>query len=169
VDQRYLIRKAKITVDFALIDLKKGGRLVSKELTEDFSSGKIVIEENQKLPSESEITRILAREVVNKLFNEIAPKNIFVKKAIEKGTALIDSGAVYARAGSWKKAKEFWNDAQKNQPTDGRAYYNLGIASEAMGEYDLAASYYKKATLLSPKKKLYQKAIEDLRKIGQSK
>lgn len=169
VDQRYLIRNAKIIVDFTLVDLKRGGLLVSKELIEDFSSGKIVTEENQKLPSEDEITRILAREVVKKLFNEIAPKNILVRKTIEKGTALIDSGAVYARAGNWKKAIEFWNEAQKKQPTDGRSYFNLGIASEAMGEYDLAASYYKKASLLNPKKKLYQKAIEDLKKIGQSK
>lgn len=169
VDQRYLIRKAKIAVDLTLIDLKKSGKLIAKELTEDFSSGKIVTEENQTLPSESEITRILAREVAAKLFNEIAPKNVLVKKAIETGTALIDSGAVYAREGSWIKAQEFWNEAQKNQPTDGRIYYNLGIASEAMGEYDLAISYYKKATLLNPKKKLYQKAIEVLKKNEQIK
>jgi hypothetical protein len=38
-----------------------------------------------------------------------------------------------------------------------------------MGNYDQAASYYKKATLLSPKKKSYQNAIENMKKIGQKK
>lgn len=169
VDQHFRIRKAKMQADFALIDLKKGGRLVSRALTEEYSSGKSIIEENQKLPAEDEIKRILAREVVHKFFNDIAPKNIAVKRAIEKGTALLDSGAVHARAGRWNKATEFWNEAQKNQPTDGRIYYNLGVASEAMGNYDQAASYYKKATLLSPKKKSYQSSIENMKKIGQNK
>lgn len=169
VDQPYRIRKAKMQAAFSLINLKKGGLLVSRELTEDYSSSKIITDEFQQYPSDEEIKSILARQIVNKFFYDFAPKNILVKRAVEKGTALIDSGVVHARAGNWKQAQQFWNQAQKNQPTDARVYYNLGIASEAMGDYDLAASYYKKATLLNPKKKLYQTAFENLKKVGLKK
>lgn len=165
VEQHVRIRTAKIQANFAVIDLKKGGRLITQELTENYVSAKSIVEENQQLPAEDGIKRTLAQQVVTRFFKEIAPKEIFLKRAIEKGTALLDSGAVHARKGAWQNASEFWTVAQKSQPTDARIYFNLGIASEAMGDYDLAISYYKKAALLNPKKKVYQQASENLKKL----
>ncbi len=165
VKQHYRIRKAKIGANFQLIDLQKGSSIVSRELTENYTSDKIIKEEADKIPSDDEIKRILILNIVRKFCDDIAPKTLTVKRFIETGTALIDSGTVHAKAGRWNEAMEFWNQAQKAFPTNARVYYNLGLAHEARGDYKSAEIYYKKATLLNPKKKLYQKAIQKVKKM----
>lgn len=169
VDQHYRIRKAKIEAIFQLIDLQKGSIVISRESTENYRSDKIIEEESQKLPTDDEIKRKLILYVVQNFLNEIAPKVVKVKRIIETGNALIDSGEVHAKAGRWDDAKEIWNRAEKIYPYDARVYYNLGVACEAQGDYELAEIYYQKALLLSPKKKLYQKAVQNIRKIWQEK
>lgn len=165
VEQHYRIRKAKIGANFQLIDLQKGSSIVSRELAENYTSDKVIKEEAHKIPSDDEIKRILILNIVHKFYDEIAPKTLTVKRFIETGTALIDSGTVHAKAGRWNEAMEFWNHAQNAYPTNARVYYNLGLAHEAQGDYKSAEIYYKKATLLNPKKKLYQKAVQKIKKM----
>jgi len=169
VDQHFRVRNARINVHFQLIDLQKGTSIFSQEFIENYSSGKIIKEESQKVPTDDEIKMAIAQNIVTRFFSKIEPKTITVKRVIEKGTALIDSGVVHAKAGRWSRAKEFWNEAQKNLPTDARIYYNLGLAVEAEGDYNSAEIYYKKASLLNPKEKLYQKAVQNIRKRWQEK
>jgi len=168
VDQHVRIRNAVIAVNFQLLDLQKGSMALSKELTENYTSGKLIKEESQKIPTDDEIKRTLAAKIVRNFIAGIAPKIFATKRVIEKGTALIDSGAVHAKNGQWKKAEKFWDRALKLTPTDARVYYNLGLAFEAQGEYDSAERYYKQASLLNTKKKLYQQAIQNLRKRWQA-
>ncbi len=169
VDQHYRIRNAKMIVSFQLIDLKKGSAIFSQELTANYTSGKIIKEEEQAIPSDDDIKQALAQDIVNRLLDKIEPRLISVKRPIEKGVALIDSGAVYAQAGRWNQAQQVWNEAEKLLPVDARIYYNLGLAAEALGDYSVAEIYYKKAELLNPKKKLYHKAVNNIRKMGQIK
>ena len=169
VDQHYRIRKAKIDARFQLVDLQKSVSIMTKELKEGFISEKFIQEENQKAPSDDEIKNKLAMKVAQLFFNEIVPKKIKVKRAIESGIAIADSGVVYAKNDQWKKARAWWLQAEKVNPTDARIQYNLGLVSEALGDYKYAEMYYKKASLLNPKKKLYQKAVQNLRKRWQDK
>jgi tetratricopeptide (TPR) repeat protein len=169
VDQHFRIRNAKLNVDFRLIDLKKKTLIFSKELIENYTSGKIIKEESQPIPSDDEIKRNLVQNIIDRFLSKIEPRKITVKRQIEKGAALIDSGAVHAKAGRWGQAQEIWNKAEKAFPTDSRIYYNLGLASEAKGDFDSAETYYQQAILLNPKKKLYQKAVEKIRKEWQTK
>jgi len=169
VDQHFRIRKAKMNVSFQLIDFEKGTSIFSQELIENYSSGKIIKEEEQMVPVNDEIKRTLALNIVNRFLSQIEPKTIHVKRVIETGTALVDSGAVYAKAARWKRAQEFWNEAQQTFPTDAKIYYNLGVAAEAQGDYESAEIYYKKASLINPKKKLYQKAVQNISKKWQER
>jgi tetratricopeptide (TPR) repeat protein len=169
VDQHFRVRSAKLNVAFQLIDLKKNKLILSQQLVENYTSGKIIKEESQPIPTNDEIKRILAQNVVAKFLGQISPKNIMVKRPIEQGTALLDSGAVHANANRWRQAQEIWSEAEKALPTDARIYYNLGLAAEAQGDFDSAHTYYQKAVLLNPKKKLYQKAAENIRKVWQEK
>lgn len=169
VDQHFRIRKARISVSFQLINLNAGKYIFSEDLIENYSSDKIIKEESQHIPTDDEIKRTLSFKIVDKIFNKIAPNSITKKRVIETGTALIDSGAVHAKEGRWSRAKEFWNEAQKLFPTDAKAYYNLGLAVEAQGDFKSAEIYYKQAVLINPKKKLYQKAVENIKKIWQEK
>jgi len=167
VDQHYRIRRAKIEASFQLIDLQKGFSIIARELSDSLVSEKIIKEENQKAPTEDEIKNTITRIIVQKFFSQIAPKAITVKRVIESGSAPVDSGAVYAKTGQWISARKYWERAQRIHPYDARIQYNLGLACEAMGEYKSAEVLYKKASLLNPKKKLYQKAVENLRKVWQ--
>lgn len=169
VNQHFRVRSAKMSVNFQLIDLKKGTSLFSQDLIENYTSGKIIKEESQPIPTDDEIKRTLAQNIVVKFLGYVEPKRITVKRSIEKGTALIDSGAVYAKTGRWLQAQEIWSEAEKAFPTDARIYYNLGLAAEAQGDYNAAEIYYKKAALLNAKKKLYEKAVKNIRKVWQEK
>ncbi|UCE06463.1 MAG: tetratricopeptide repeat protein [bacterium] len=165
IDQNYRIRKAKMSVSFQLIDLGKNALIFSQELIENYTSGKIIKEESQTIPTVDEIKRTLAHDMVTSFLSKIEPKTITVKRVIETGLALIDSGAAHARAGRWSQAAEVWNQAQKIFPTDARIYYNLGLAAEAQGDYESAEVYYKQASLINSKKRLYKKAVQYIRKM----
>lgn len=167
VDQSYQIRKAEIGAEFKLADLKKGGLIFSKEMTEKYTSGKIIPEEGQALPTDEAVKRKLIVQINQRFINEIAPQTLEVKRVVESGPTMIDSGAVFAKKGEWKKAADMWDQAKKMYPANASVYYNLGLASEAQGDFESAEIYYRKAALLNSKSKLYQKAIENIRAMWQ--
>ncbi len=167
VDQHYQIRKAQIEADFSLIDLKKGEPIFSHAISENYDSGKIVRDEDQTLPKDEVVKRQLALKVNRRFLSEIAPEQIEVKRVVEGGPTLIDSGAVYAKNGEWRDAMKMWEQAKKLYPANASVYYNLGLASEAQGDYESAEIYYRKAALLNSKSKQYQKAIENIRSMWQ--
>lgn len=169
VDQHFRVRKAKMHVIFQLIDLNKSKSIIFEEIVENYSSNKIIKEESQQIPTDDEIKTTLVHHSVEKFFKKISPRTITVRRVIEKGTAAVDSGIVFAKAGHWSEAQQLWNEAQKTLPTDARVQYNLGLAAEAQGNYYAAEIYYKKASLLNPKKKLYQKAVQNIKKVWQEK
>ena len=169
VDQNFRIRNATIRVDFQLIDIKKYSAIFSQQLSENYSSGKIIKEELQPIPTDDEIKRILAQRIVSNYLKKIEPQRITVKRSIEQGTALIDSGAVFAKAAQWNMAQQVWNEAERISPTDAKIYYNLGLAAEALGDYKSAEIYYLKASVLNPEKKLYQKSVQNIKQVWQEK
>jgi len=169
VDQHYRIRKAECKANFQLIDLHNSKTILAQDLKERYASDKIIQEESQRAPGDDEIKTILLHRIARRFFDVIAPEIVTTRRTIETGTALLDSGAVYARAGKWQQAKKSWEQAQQERPADARAYYNLGLACEALADYESAEVYYKKASLLNPKKKKYQKAAENIRKMWQEK
>lgn len=169
VDHHYRIRRAKIETNFQLIDLQKGASIIAQQLVDSLTTEKIIREENHKAPSDDEMKNAIIQQAAQKFFDQIAPRKIEAKRVIESGSAPVDSGKVYAKAGQWVKARKYWDREQQIHPNDARVQYNLGLACEAMGDYKSAEIFYKKASLLNPKNKLYQKAIEKLRKVWQEK
>lgn len=169
VDHHFRIRNATLSLDFQLIDLKKYSKIFSRQLIENYTSGKIIKEEAQPIPANDEIKRILTQRVVANFLKNIEPQQITVRRPIEQGTALIDSGTVFARAARWSLARQVWNEAEKASPTDARVYYNLGLAAEAQGDYKAAEIYYMKASVLNPEKKLYQKSAQNIKQVWQEK
>ncbi|MDZ7332570.1 MAG: tetratricopeptide repeat protein [candidate division KSB1 bacterium] len=167
VEQLYTIRQANAQVLFQLIDLRKRAIAMSRSIESNYRSEKIIKEESQRAPTDDEIKRTLAIDVVNQIVSYIAPRKVSVKRAVEPGTALLDSGAVLARQGQWRQAQQVWLEAERQAPTDARVYYNLGLAAEAQGRYSEAEVYYKKAALLNPKRKLYQAAAKRIREFWQ--
>ena len=59
-------------------------------------------------------------------------------------------GAKMALHGNWREARFRFDQVLKVEPKNARAYNNLAIALEAMGEYTAAFENYKKAVELAP-------------------
>ncbi len=167
VEQHFTIRHAHAQLQFQLIDLKKRSISISRQIDSNFRSEKIIKEESQRAPGDEEIRTTLATNLVNEIVSTIAPRRISVKRAVERGIALLDSGTVLARQGQWRQAQQVWLEAERQTPTDARIYYHLGLAAEAQGDYAAAEIYYKKAVLLNPKRKLYQTAVKRIREFWQ--
>lgn len=163
VEQKYRIRKGVVHVIFNVIAGKSGKRILTSSITKNYNSGKVPEEEVKSLPSADLILKNLSVEAVNELLKQISPKLIQVKREIESGEGFIDEGKAYALSNLWTAAIETWLKAEAMFPNNSAVYYNLGLAYEAQGEYEKAEIYYKKAYLLKGKK-LYQKAIDNLRK-----
>ncbi|MDZ7264493.1 MAG: tetratricopeptide repeat protein [candidate division KSB1 bacterium] len=164
VEQHFRIRKAQVIVNFELINLKSGQQIFLREKIDNYTSEKLIIEDSPKLPSDDEIKRTLLAKTVRNFLAEIWPKTNMISRQIEKTDIVPDSAMNWAKSGDWKKAQRFWERQQKKSPTDARIYYNLGLALEAQGDYESAERFYMQASLLNNKQKLYQKAIQNLRK-----
>ncbi len=164
VEQHFRIRRANLIASFELINLKNGKLILARERTENYTSEKLIQEDSPRIPRDDEIKRLLIATMVRNFLAEIWPKSVTTSRKIEKIDVVPDSGLTLAQSSQWKKAQQFWERLQKKAPTDARIYYNLGLALEAQGDFETAERYYLQASLLNNKQKLYQKAIQNLRK-----
>jgi tetratricopeptide (TPR) repeat protein len=68
----------------------------------------------------------------------------------------------YARNEVWRSEISLWQDVVKKSPSKARGYYNLGLVLDEKGDYDAAASFYKKAIQADPRHVLVQNGTQSL-------
>ena len=61
-----------------------------------------------------------------------------------------------AQAQLWNEAVFRWKQVINVDPEDAKAYNNLGVAYEALGDIDEAVAAYQRATALEPSNKYYR-------------
>jgi hypothetical protein len=59
-------------------------------------------------------------------------------------------GVDMARRGLWSEALFRFQEAQRLEPQSPRILNNLAVASEALGQFDMALEYYKRALQIAP-------------------
>ena len=64
--------------------------------------------------------------------------------------AQLEFGAKVARMGSWREAAFRFERSIKADGTNARAYSNLGVARESLGQFEAAREAYKRAIELDP-------------------
>jgi tetratricopeptide (TPR) repeat protein len=71
----------------------------------------------------------------------------------DKPSSQLAFGVDMAKRGLWSEAMFRFQQAERLEPDNPRIQNNLGVASEAAGDYDKALDYYKKALKLDPNSK----------------
>ncbi|MBP88639.1 MAG: hypothetical protein CMJ64_18315 [Planctomycetaceae bacterium] len=116
--------------------------------------------------SQSRIFERLAKDSAARVAASLAPHEVPVEVALASqvwgtGAGTLRSGNHAAKNGDWGEAMKQWNDViQANQENDS-AWYNLGLAHEAMGDFQRAHDAYQRAAALK-QNELYQGAIARL-------
>ncbi|MBN2009577.1 tetratricopeptide repeat protein [candidate division KSB1 bacterium] len=157
----YLIHRAVVTVNFSIVDGETGLVVDSDSVTQRYDTGKIYGDEFREIPPPDEIIHGLCVDVVDFWITRISPNFKTVRRDIESGTDLLNAGKAYAESGFWDDAIKVWQSEIEESPNNPSAYYNLGLAYEALAEFKTAESYYKKAVLLKQERR-YQKALDRL-------
>lgn len=72
--------------------------------------------------------------------------------AVQKSESEIqlEFGVKVARMGSWREAAFRFERAVKANDSNARAWNNLGVARESLGEFDAARAAYEKSLALAP-------------------
>ncbi len=163
VDQQYIIRRGTVSVTFRMVNVETGELVASIANSKTYNSGK-VIEGQGRLKARKEILYDLLKGLVNEFVAQVSPHIVIEKRKLENGKGAMEVGVKYAKNGLWDDARQAFLQAVKTNPSDAKAHYNLGIAYEVAGNFDLAEKEYKKAIVLS-KKDLYFSALANLKKM----
>ncbi|MBD3288211.1 tetratricopeptide repeat protein [candidate division KSB1 bacterium] len=161
VEQKYTIRKGMVAMEFMLADGNSGSLALVERIEKKYDSGKVPDEQMKSLPSEMEILTELSQQVINEFIELIKPRLKTVRRPLSTGVHFVEEGLIYAQDGMWQEAIDAWLKAVQNSPNDAGIQYNIGVAYEALREYEKAEEYYRRAQLISDEEP-YQKALDKI-------
>ncbi len=168
VELSYRIRTGVVTIVFIIWDGENGIPAVTDTIVQVYDSAKIYEDEQVELPDSATILNNLCRDAVDVWVTSISPYSRTTRRDIADGNDLIHKGKVYATNGLWEEAIRAWQQAVDQDTTLVAGYYNLGLAYEALAEYDLAILHYKRAFELDNSRR-YRKVMENLEKQSQKR
>jgi len=160
--KKYRYRKAQIRVKYAIHDFYTNALLMGNSIVHKYNSGKIYESEYKNLISYFDIADSLVESITAAIVEQIAPTYREQKRYFDEDGGLFEEAKVYAIEGLYEEAIEVLNEAEHIYPGHSSLYYNLGLIYEAVGEYEQAASFYKKAILMNDENRYYRKALENI-------
>lgn len=156
VDRGHVIRKGTMGVTFRMANVNTGQIVAVKAETVHFSQ-QAWDDETEKLPAKEMILESLSQQVAHRFLSQIQPQYVVRTAQFEKNEAAETAVAIkYAQAGLWDEAATTFRSVTVAGPAVSSAHYNLGIAYDALGQYDVAAASIQRAIRLEPKDKYIQ-------------
>lgn len=161
VTKPYVVRycEVKASFNFTRID---GTILATKVEKATFKKEAVGDDQIAGLPLEDEILNDLTSQVTSRLMARIVPHVVTETRVMDYGDCL-SAGNKAAQAGDWETALELYRPCASDPKSAAGAYYNMGVAYEAAGNFSKAIQMYKKATSLKPCTK-YSEALVRARK-----
>ncbi|MEW6544105.1 MAG: DUF6340 family protein [Nitrospirota bacterium] len=164
VQEQHHVRNGTVSIAYRVIKAETGEVLAGRQETGSYhyDSG---AGSGRELGRE-EVLSTLAQEVVAKLAADIQPHAVQVNREFENGGWLFGDPAVkqgieYIRANRLDDGIQHWEAVVKENPVNGSAWYNLGLAYEMAGHFEKAEKAYRTAEGIDPKPR-YIQAVSDL-------
>ncbi len=169
VTKPYVIRSAvvKVSFNFTRID---GTILATKVEEATYKKEAVGQDEINSLPLKDEILSDLTRQVISRLMARIVPHVVTETRILDYGDCLA-AGNKAAQAGDWETALELYQPCTASPKSAAGAYFNMGVAYEASGQFRKAVAMYKKAAKLNPCTKYsdalvrVKKAVADMERL----
>jgi TolB-like protein len=166
VEKNQLTRYAALNIHFRVADAFLGNVICAKSESESGSWEGRGSEEIAQIPSRGVIFNLLLDRAAKDFVRQIAAHPVEEERVLEWGVFYPTRlGVELAKNDLWDEAIEKWMQAIKAKPDDSAAYYNLGVALERKGLFDLAYKSYQNALSRNPQSKRYIKAIANIQKL----
>ncbi len=151
VDEERTTKSGTVSINYRLIDIESGKVVASKSQSASYNKW---FKDN--VPGDDQILSGLLNQVTDAFVGDISPHYVNVAKRLMKSKADPNGiGSKYAKAGDWQRAAEIWERAVASMSGDPGLWHNIGVAYEAMGNYDKALEVYRKASDLDPVNEMY--------------
>ena len=155
-------------VDYQLIDVRTG-RTLAKDRTTASYKGELT-EDRTGPTSRQKVLARLMQEAAAKAAHKITPHqtqlDVYLAGAtFGKGSGALRQGNKLALQGDWPRAMEHWQSALVENPDNDAALYNLGVACEAMNDFDGANRMYAAAAERSDNE-MYREALARVERSG---
>ena len=156
---------AMVSITFNMVNVNETTTVTSVSIKREYDSSKAPGDDMGKklrkmaigadaLPAEVALDN-LATECVQRFVAKIAPHEVTVTVALEKGEQeeQVDAGNKLAKSGEHAAAMEYYERAIAEDAEDYGAIFNLGVMYEAQRKFSEAARMYKKAFDLGKQQK----------------
>lgn len=120
-------------------------------------------EKIDSLPADGAVLTDLASALVTQAADSFVPHLVAEKRDLAKNKACKD-GIAMAKIGDWNGALASWRSETASDPNNHAAFYNMGVAYEALKNYAFAKESYKIAVGLVDKK-IYREALKNVQAI----
>jgi hypothetical protein len=168
VEKNRLRRYAVLDIHYRMADSFHGNAILAETESESGSWEATGEAQIAQLPGREAIFDLLVDRTTKNFVRNIAPHPIEEERILEFGTFHATGlGVELAKNGLWNEAAEKWIQATKAKPGESAAYYNLGVAFERRGAFDLAHKAYQNALVRHPHSKRYVEAVTHIQKLMQ--
>jgi tetratricopeptide (TPR) repeat protein len=159
-------------VTYRIYDVRSGRVAGRNTVMSSYHQGELSMSESGH-DSETKVLSILAREGISAAANHLAPHETSVEAQLAVSgfggnSWRILRGNSKAHAGDWVAATEAWQKVLEHDPENHAALFNLGVASEAAGDFARAQRFYESAANLNTRSELYREALERAHKASQN-
>jgi tetratricopeptide (TPR) repeat protein len=155
-------------VNCELIDVRTGQILANDRTTAPYK-GELTDDRTGPTSRKKVLARLMqkaAAEAAGKIAPHQTQRDVRLAGAtFGKGAGAIRQGNELARQGDWAKAMEQWQSALAENPESDAAMYNLGVACEAVNDFERARRMYAAAAERSDNE-LYRKALARVERSG---
>lgn len=120
-------------------------------------------DEIKRLPRDSTALSGLTSDLIKEAVDKFIPHAVAEDRVLANCRGC-KNGLALAKKGNWAEAVALWSQVITYDPENHAAFYNIGVAKEAVKDYVSALENYRKAVGLSDKSR-YMKAVDRMEKI----
>ncbi|RKZ30517.1 hypothetical protein DRQ36_05310 [bacterium] len=144
---------AKLVINLKVIDVQTGRILATKQFEAGYSAQTTATNSKPAEIDKTSLYRGCREDIVKQFVKMIAPYTVYVKMSFLSDGDIPDlqMGVNMAKVGNWDNAISYFQRAVKENPGSWKAHYDLGMAYECTGDYEIAIERLTTAYSLNPK------------------